>query len=136
MSREIASSPTAKAFQHGKSVAIDVPDAFGLKPGDEVVLDQDDAGVISMRKAAPREPLSHFVTAATKLSARQKKETQAWAAQLERDREVQRKASRAADRVFALQKAELEKAPAKKWVATVTKTRKVAAPKKKAKRRS
>ena len=52
--------------------------------------------------------------AATKLTAAQRKATDAWAAQLERDRETARKAAAKAERELALQKAQLEKSPSKK----------------------
>jgi len=93
---------------------VDLPDDLGIRPGDEVVIDRDDSGAILLRKAPPKESIAHFSLAATKLTAAQRKATDAWAAQLERDREAVRKAGAKAEREFALQKAQLEKAPSKK----------------------
>ena len=111
---ETATSSHPKAFKHGNSSAVDLPDDLGIRPGDEVVIDRDDPGAIVIRKAPPKESLAHFSMAATKLTAAQRKATDAWAAQLERDREAARKAGAKADRELALQKAQLEKVPSKK----------------------
>jgi len=112
--RRTATSSRPKAFKHGKSSAVDLPDDLGIRPGDELVIDRDDSGAITIRKAPPKESIAHFSMAATKLTAAQRKATDAWAAQLERDREVARKAGAKADRELALQKARLEQAPSKK----------------------
>ena len=93
---------------------MDLPDDLGIRPGDEVVIDRDDPGAIVIRKATPQESIAHFSMAATKLTAAQREATDAWVAQLERDREAVRKAGVKAEREFALQKAQLEKAPSKK----------------------
>ena len=63
---------------------MDLPDDLGIRPGDEVVIDRDDPGAIVIRKAPPKESLAHFSMAATKLTAAQRKATDAWAAQLEK----------------------------------------------------
>lgn len=93
---------------------MDLPDDLGIRPGDEVVIDRDDSGAIVIRKAPPKESIAHFSLAATKLTAAQRKATDAWVAQLERDREAARKAGAKADRELALQMTQLEKAPSKK----------------------
>jgi hypothetical protein len=44
---------SGRAFLHGQSTAVHIPAEFGIKPGEELILSQDEDGTIRLSRAAP-----------------------------------------------------------------------------------
>ena len=57
---------STRTFRNGRSTAVRIPAEFGIKPGEEIVLSQDDDGTVRIARA---RPFAGFFAAVARLRA-------------------------------------------------------------------